>query len=42
MLKVLKDNKLQKYLINNGSRRIQTFDWKNTARETYELYQELL
>lgn len=42
MLKVLKDSKLQKYLLDNGSKRIQRFDWKNTARETYELYKELL
>lgn len=42
VIKVLRDSKLQMHLIDTGSKRIRIFDWKNTAKQTYELYQEFL
>lgn len=42
IIEILNDVELQKSLIDKSSERVKFFDWKRTAKETYELYLELL
>jgi len=42
VIKVLGDNLLNKRLIESGFRRRKLFDWRKTAEETLNLYEEIL
>ncbi len=41
VLLILKDNNLQKKLINRGKRRVKEFDWDITAKETLSFYRSI-
>ncbi len=40
--RLLKDHKLREDLINKGRERVKEFTWKNTARETLQVYHQAL
>jgi glycosyltransferase involved in cell wall biosynthesis len=39
---VLNNKKIKKELIQKGFENIKRFDWKKTAKETFEVYREVL